>query len=111
MLLGLHQRTAVAIALMGVLLFSVATCVLPAQQATHSCCLHMSMPCGPSAHSCCTVAPGVPPAVVQPAVRGVAVTAVVEWVLPVSVGEMTHDRIAAVVPSQSSPPGNFILRI
>jgi hypothetical protein len=111
MLLGLHQRTAVAIALMGVLLFSVGTCVIPAQPATHSCCLQMSMPCGPSAHSCCTAAPGVPVAVVQPAVRGVAVTAVVQWVLPVSVTVLSHDGMATVVPSQSSPPGNFILRI
>ena len=111
MLLGLHQRMAVAIALMGVLLFSVGTCVLPAQQSTHSCCMHMSMPCGPSAQSCCTAAPVVPAAVVQPAVRGLAVTAVVEWVLPVSVGGLLHDGMAQAVPSQSSPPGNFILRI
>ncbi|HEY4379943.1 MAG TPA: hypothetical protein VGN01_06320 [Acidobacteriaceae bacterium] len=112
MLLGLHQRIAVGLALMGVLLLSVGACVLPAQAATQACCMQMSMPCAPSAHSCCAAGPEVPAAVVQPAVRGVAVTAVVHWSLPVGAGTVSRDgAMAAVVPTQASPPGNFILRI
>jgi hypothetical protein len=112
MLRGLNQRTAVAIVLMGVLLFSVGTCVLPAQHAAHSCCMHMSMPCGSSARTCCAAGPQIPPAVVTPAVSGIAVTAVAEAFLPASVGSVSHDVVtAAVIPSQSPPPGNFILRI
>lgn len=112
MLRGLYQRTAVAIALLGVLLFSVGTCVLPAQSPTHSCCAHMNMPCAPSARNCCTASPQVPPALVRPAATGIASIAAVPAFLPARVGFESRNAVAAtVIPLQSLPPGAFILRI
>jgi hypothetical protein len=112
MLRVLNHRTAVAIALIGVMLFSVGTCLLPAQSATHSCCAHMSMPCGPSARNCCTASPQTPPALVKPAVNGIASIAAAPDLLPVRVESAFSDAVAApLVHLQSSPPGVFILRI
>src|SRR5579859_3890332 len=105
------RRTAVAIALMGVLLLSVGTCVLPAQAATHGCCMHMTMPCEPGAN-CCVAAPHTPPAMVTPAFHGVAAVEAVRGVVAAGDGAISRDVAAAVVlPAQASPPGNFILRI
>jgi hypothetical protein len=109
---GINQRTAVAIALMGVLLFSIGTCVLPAQQAAHSCCMHMSMPCGTSARTCCTTSPQIPPAVVTRADTGIAPVVATLAFPPASVmPELHYAATVAVIPPKSSPPGGFILRI
>jgi hypothetical protein len=111
MLPEVSRRVAVAIALMSALLLSVGTCLLPAQQATHSCCMHMSMPCQSKA-SCCVAVPTAPPAMVTPAFHGLAVVRAAQ-VLMVP-GDDLHSRgamTAAVIPPQSPPPGNFILRI
>jgi hypothetical protein len=111
MLPEVTRRVAVAIALMSALLLSVGTCVLPAQQATHSCCKHMSMPCQSKA-SCCVAVPNAPPAMVTPALHGLAVVQVVKALMVQ--GDDLRSRgamAAAVIPPQSPPPGNFILRI
>jgi hypothetical protein len=111
MLRGIGQRTAVAITLVGVLLLSVATCVLPAQPTTHRCCMHMSMPCEGKA-DCCKVSPQIPPATVTPLFSGFASNNVTEDFLSAASGSASREAaIAPVVPSQSSPPGIFILRI
>ena len=112
MLRGISQRTAVAVALMGVLLFSVGTCVLPAQHATHSCCSQMSMPCAPANASCCAASPQVPPAVVTATFSGATQMAATQVSLPSSDSSVSCvGVIAAVLPSQSPPPGIFNLRI
>jgi hypothetical protein len=111
MLRGISQRTAIAITLMGVLLLSVGTCVVPAQPATHRCCMHMSMPCEDKA-DCCKVSPQIPPATVTPLFSGFASINVTEGFLAARDSSMSRgDVIAPVVPSQSPPPGVFILRI
>lgn len=114
MLRGLSQRTAVALALMGVLLISAGTCVLPAQQATHRCCqhMHMSMPCVPSNASCCTASPQTPPALVTPAFAGHDAVVIVQGF--VSAGQRLisrTDNVVAAPPEQSPPLGIFNLRI
>jgi len=112
MLRGLSQRTAIAVALMGVLLFSVGACVLPAQHATHSCCQYMSMPCAPANASCCTAGPQTPPAVVTATFSGTTQMAAAHVTL--LAGDRSISRvgvIATVLPSQSPPPGIFNLRI
>src|ERR1039458_6704649 len=112
MLHGLSQRTAVAIALMGVLLFSVGYCVVPAQHAAHRCCSHMSMPCAPSSTNCCTASPQIPPAVVTAAFSGSGDMAVAQVFLPASDRSVSRDGVApAVIPSHSPPPGILNLRI
>ena len=112
MLRGISQRTAVAVALMGVLLFSVGTCVLPAQHATHSCCSQMSMPCAPAKTNCCTASPQAPPAVVTAVFSGFTQMAATLVSLPASDSSVSRvGAIAAVLPSQSPPPGIFNLRI
>ena len=112
MLRGLSLRTAVAVALMGVLLFSVGTCVLPGQHATHSCCQHMSMPCAPANASCCAARPQAPPAVVTATYSGITQMAATQVSLPASVGSVSRvDLMAVALPSQAPPPGIFNLRI
>jgi hypothetical protein len=111
MLCGIGQRTAVAITLIGVLLLSFGTCVVPAQQVTHSCCMHMSMPCKGNA-DCCKVSPQVPPATVTPVFAGLA-SMDVAGDSP-SLGHSSTLRTAVItssLPSQSPPPGIFSLRI
>jgi hypothetical protein len=111
MLREVTRRVAVAIALMSVLLLSSGACLLPAQQATHSCCMHMSMPCESKA-SCCVVTPPAPQAMVTASFHGLAVVRV-EQALMVP-GDDLRSRgapTAAVLPPQSPPPGNFNLRI
>jgi len=112
MLRGFSQRIAVTVALMGVLLFSVGTCVLPAQHATHSCCQHMSMPCAPARANCCTTSPQVPSAVVTATFSGTTQMAAMQVTLPASDNSVSRmGVIAAALPSQSPPPGIFNLRI
>jgi hypothetical protein len=112
MLCGIGQRTAVAITLIGVLLLSVGTCVLPAQRAAHSCCMHMSMPCESLQASCCVAAPQSPPAAVTPLFTGLTQADVAQnFHLAGDASNPREALIAAVLPSQSPPPGNFILRI
>lgn len=112
MLQGVGRRTAVAITLMGVLLLSVGTCVAPAQPAAHNCCMHMSMPCNGTKASCCIVRPQAPPATVTPIFAGFASMDVVQEYLPARASSTSRETvIAAVIPSQSPPPGIFILRI
>ena len=112
MLRGISQRTAVAVALMGVLLLSVGTCVLPAQRAGHSCCQQMSMPCAPANASCCAARPQVPPAVVTATFSGTTQMAATMVSLPASDSYVScMGMIAAVLPYQSPPPGIFNLRI
>jgi hypothetical protein len=111
MLCGIGQRTAVAITLIGVLLLSFGTCMVPAQQVTHSCCMHMSMPCNGKA-DCCKVRPQIPPATVTPVFAGFASMDVAENLH--SLGDRSTLRtavIASSLPSQSPPPGIFSLRI
>jgi hypothetical protein len=111
MLRGITRRAAVAIALMSALLLSVGTCLLPAQQPTHSCCTHMSMPCESKA-SCCVVTPQAPPAMVTPAFHRLDAVQVAQ--VPTVPGDDLRSRgapTAAVLPPQSPPPGNFNLRI
>ena len=110
MLRGLTRRTAVAIALMGVLLLSVGTCVAPAQ-TTHNCCMHMTMPCE-SKVKCCMAAPQAPPAMVTSAFHGVVVIEMLRGVVAPGDETISRDVVSvAVLPPQGSPPGNFILRI
>jgi len=107
------RRTAVAIALMGMLLLSVGTCVLPAQATTaHGCCMHMTtMPCE-SKVNCCVAAPHAPPAMVTPAFHGVVAGELVRGVVAAGDDAIAREVAAvAVLPPQASPPGNFILRI
>jgi hypothetical protein len=112
MLRGISQRTAVAITLLGVLLLSVGTCVLPTQQATHRCCMQMSMPCESVNASCCTARPQVPPATVTPAFAGFASLDVAAEFLPANDSSLSREVVIALVaPSQSPPPGISILRI
>jgi hypothetical protein len=112
MLRGIGQRTAVAVTLMGVLLLSVGTCVLPAQHATHSCCMHMSMPCKSLSASCCTAGPQAPPATVTPIVTGFASMDVAQVFLPARDSSLSREAVGApIMPPQSPPTGNFILRI
>lgn len=111
MLRGITRRTTVAITLIGVLLLSFGTCVVPAQSTTHRCCMHMSMPCEGKA-DCCKVTPQIPPATVTPLFSGFASIDVTEDFLAAASGSAAREPvIALVIPSQSSPPGNFILRI
>jgi hypothetical protein len=110
MLCLLSQRMAVAITIMGMLLLSVGTCVIPAQSATHSCCAHMSMPCEGKA-DCCKVIPQVPPATVTPLFSGFASISVTADFFSVASGAASHEAATVVVPSTSPPPGIFILRI
>jgi hypothetical protein len=112
MLRPFSQRTAVAIALMSVLLFSVGTCVLPAQPATHGCCSHMSMPGMPLKSTCCTASPRIPPAVTTAPYRSAPALAITQQAIPAPDHLASRESvIAAVIPSHSPPPGNFILRI
>jgi hypothetical protein len=112
MLTGTTQRTAVAIALMGVLLLTVGACVLPAQHATHSCCMHMSMPCGSVNANCCVAVPHAPSAMVTQAFHGQASVEVAQDFFSADIFDASQLAVtAAVVPPQSPPPGNFILRI
>jgi hypothetical protein len=112
MLCGIGQRTAVAITLLGVLLLSVGTCVLPAQPATHSCCMHMSMPCKSLNANCCAAGPQVPPATVTPIVTGFASMDVAQEFLPASARSISREAVSArLVTPQAPPAGNFILRI
>jgi hypothetical protein len=112
MLRGLSQRTAVAVALVGVLLFLVGTCVLPAQHARHSCCSQMDIPCAPANASCCAASPQAPPAVVTSMFSGTTRMAAAQVSLPASDSSVPHVvMIAVVLPSQSPPPGIFNLRI
>jgi hypothetical protein len=112
MLRSVRQRTAVAISLLGVLLLTIGTWVLPAQHATHNCCMHMSMPCESLNASCCTVRPQIPPATVNPVVAGVTPMGIAEDFLPTGPSPRASiTMIATVPPSQSPPPGIFILRI
>lgn len=112
MLCGLGQRTAVAVALMGVLLLSVGTCVLPAQRAAHSCCQHMGMPCVPAKASCCTASPQAPVAVITTTLSGSAQMAIVQVSLQAGDNSVTGMFMsAAALPSQSPPPGIFNLRL
>lgn len=111
MLRGITHRTAVAITLVGVLLLSVGTCVVPAQSVTHSCCMHMSMPCQGKA-DCCKAVPQVPPATVTPMFAGFVSTDVAEDFFTASDGFTSRaTAITPVLPSLSPPPGIFILRI
>jgi hypothetical protein len=111
MLRRISQRTAVAITLVGVLLLSVGTCVVPAQPAAKSCCMHMSMPCEGKA-DCCKVSPQIPLAAVTPLFSGSASMTVTEDFLSAAMGPASRQAaIVPVAPSQSSPPGIFILRI
>jgi len=97
---------------LGVLLLTVGTCVLPAQPATHPCCMHMSMPCESLNASCCTVRPQIPPATINPVAAGVAPMDIAEDFLPATLNSLARASIvAAVQPAQSPPPGIFILRI
>lgn len=114
MLPGVGQRTAVAITLLGVLLLSVGTGVLPtpAQQATHRCCTHMSMSCSGGKADCCKVSPQTPPATVIPVFPGLASMDAAQEFVPASGNSLSGEILAApFAPSQSPPPGNFILRI
>jgi hypothetical protein len=111
MLCGISQRTGVAITLMGVLLLSVGTCVVPAH-ATHECCMHMGMACNGVKADCCEASPKIPPATVTPLFAGLASTDMAEVFLS------TNNRltlrgvaIAPALPAQSPPPGIFSLRI
>ena len=109
---GVNQRTAVAIALMGVLLFPVLMCMGPAQPVVHSCCLHMNMPAGDSARTCCTTNPQTPPAVVTSArseMAGAFVTQV--FVSGIEGAVPRESAVVSLVPAQSPPPGTFVLRI
>ena len=111
MLRTFSQRTAVAIALMSALLFSVGTCVFPTQPATHGCCSHMSMPGMPLKTSCCTASPRIPPAAVTAAYRGLTLT-ITEQVIPAANHFASRESVtAAVESSHSPPPGSFSLRI
>ena len=112
MLPGVGQRTAVVITLIGVLLLSVGTCILPAQQATHRCCMHMSMPCGGVKADCCKASPQTPPATVIPIFRNLASMDAAQEFVPASGNSLSRETLTApVIHSQSPPPGNFILRI
>jgi hypothetical protein len=96
---------------MGVLLLSVGSCVIPAQAAIHSCCVHMSMPCEGKA-DCCKVSPQTPPAAVTPLFAGFASMDIAEDFLSASDNSSAREiAIAPVLPPQSPPSGNFILRI
>jgi hypothetical protein len=96
---------------MGVLLLSVGTCVLPAQPTTHSCCMHMSMPCESKA-SCCVATSHIPPAMVTPAFQHFAAIEAVQAVLPAPGHSISRDALASgFLTPQSPPPRNFILRI
>ena len=112
MLRGISQRTAVAITLIGVVLLLSGMSLLPAPRSTaHSCCLHMSMPCGSSQASCCTAGPQIPPAAVTPAFPGLASIEVVQgFALAIDRPASRDAVVTAVIPSQS-PPGAFSLRI
>ena len=106
------MRTAVAVVLMGVLLFPVLTCMTPVQPVVHSCCLHMSMPGSDSARTCCTTNPQTPPAVVTPARSEMSGAFVTQGFVSGIQGEVPRESaIASLVPSQSPSPGTFILRI
>ncbi len=112
MLRGISQRTAVAITLMGVLLLSVGTCVVPAQQATHKCCMHVGMACSGVKADCCKASPQIPPATVTPLFAGFASTDVAEVFLSAKDNPASRGvAIAPALPAQSPPPGNFSLRI
>jgi hypothetical protein len=112
MLRGVNQRTAIAITLMGVLLLSIGTCVIPAQSAAHSCCSHMGMPCPSVNAGCCAASPGTPTAVVTPAFPGLAPIDIAADFLPAGDSSVSRDAmIASILPSQSPPPGIYILRI
>jgi len=110
MLRGITSRTAVAISLMAILVLSVGTCVVPARATTHSCCMHMNMPCEGKA-DCCKASPQVPPASVTPLFAGFASMDVAEDFLSANNSWTREAAIAQIVPSQSPPPGIFSLRI
>ncbi|MDR3745272.1 MAG: hypothetical protein P4K80_03980 [Acidobacteriaceae bacterium] len=114
MLRGLSQRITVALALMGVLLLSVGTCMLPAQQATHCCCqhMHMSMPCAPTSANCCAASPQTPPAMVTPEFAGLDAAIVTQVFAPA--GQWSASRAddgVAALATHSPPLGIFNLRI
>jgi hypothetical protein len=112
MLLGVGQRTAVIITLIGVLLLSGGTCILPAQQATHRCCMDMSKSCGGVKADCCKASPQTPPATVTPVFPGLASMDAAREFVPSNGDSLSREILTApVAPSQSPPSGNFILRI
>jgi hypothetical protein len=107
---GIVQRMAVAITLMGMLLLSVGAGVSPAQHAAHACCMHMSMPCGSANASCCVADSQTPPAT-TPVLPGITAPDAAQEFLSAGGATSRQATIVAVVPSQSPPPGIFILRI
>jgi hypothetical protein len=112
MLRGISQRTAVAITLMGVLLLSVGTCLVPAQHATHGCCMHVGMRCPGDKADCCKAGPPVPLATVTPLFAGFASTDMAEVFLSANNSfTLRGVAIAPAIPAQSPPAGTFSLRI
>jgi hypothetical protein len=112
MLWRIGKRIAVAITLIGALLPLAGSCSLPAQHAARSCCMHMGMPCHSLDASCCVAAPQNSQASVTPLFAGLGQANVVHRFQAEC--DVFHSRstfVATVPPSQSPPPGIFILRI
>jgi hypothetical protein len=95
---------------MAMLLLSVGACVVPAQAATHICCMHMTMPCEGKA-DCCKASPQVPPATVTPLFAGFAPMDATEDFLSANSNSAREAVVARVSSSQAPPPGIFSLRI
>jgi len=109
---GVNQRTATAIALMAVLLFSIGTFIVPAQSGAHNCCSHQSVPSSSSKQSCCTAAPQIPPVVITSAAPQVVSLEASQVFLPAMFHPVSHETSNLIVqPPQSPHSGTFALRI
>ena len=112
MMRGVNQRTATAIALMAVLLFSVGTFIVPAQSGAHNCCSHQSVPSSSSKQDCCIAAPQIPPVLVTSTSPQVPLLEAAQVILPVIFHPVSHETSSLIVqPPQSPPSGTFALRI
>lgn len=112
MLIGVYQRAAVAIVLMGTMLAPIGICLQPTHKAAHSCCSHPSKSNQSVRTNCCTASAPLPAVVVTPKLSGVAPMTVARAFVslnePVSLSEFP---VLSVIPPQSPPTGAFILRI
>jgi len=112
MMRGVNQRTATAIALMAVLLFSIGTFIVPAQSGAHNCCSHQSVPSSSPKQDCCVAAPQIPPVLITIASSQVVSLEAVKVFLPTMFHPVSRDTSNLIVqPPQSPPTGTFALRI
>jgi hypothetical protein len=111
-LIGVFQRAAVAIVLMGSLLAPFGSCLQRTHNTRHGCCAPASESNKTADTNCCAASAPLPAIVVAPSLPGSApMTVAPEFVSLDEFSSRSEFHVLALTPPQSPPTSAFILRI